>query len=119
MAAALPQQPAAQLTKASFWLARPPPAVYGGVWDVVCLAAVAAMGHGRRRMYAMSMGPPPPVPLHVSSARSAVARFWELLADFVALRCVPASWQARLPLAHPFIHFDAQAAAFRVHRPAP
>ena len=119
VAAALPQQPAAQLTKASFWLARPPPAVYGGVWDVVCLAAVAAMGHGRRRMYAMSMGPPPPVPLHVSSARSAVARFWELLADFVALRCVPASWQARLPLAHPFIHFDAQAAAFRVHRPAP
>ena len=110
---------AAPLPKASIWLGRPPPGVYRGVWEVVCLAAVAAMDHGRRRMFALSTGPPPPTPLHVSSSRSAVARFWEFLCDFTALRCVPVSWQSRLPLGHPFIHFDPAVPSFRVHRPAP
>ncbi|KAL4857964.1 hypothetical protein ACK3TF_001931 [Chlorella vulgaris] len=45
------------------WLADAPAGVYSGVWDVVSLAAVAAMGHGRRRMYAMSLAPPPLPPL--------------------------------------------------------
>ena len=118
--AAAAQQPLAPpLSKASIWLARPPATCYSGVWDVVCLAAVAAMDHGRRRMYALSTGPPPQTPLHVSSSRSAVARFWELLADFVALRCVPASWQDHCPLGHPFIHFDPATSQFAVHRPGP
>ena len=41
------------LPQRSIWLAAPPPAVHEGVWSVVCLAAVEAMDHGRRRMYAM------------------------------------------------------------------
>lgn len=114
-AAAEHQPAAAPVGKASIWLARCPPAVHRGVWDVVCLAAIAAMDHGRRRMYALSLGPPPPTPLVDCCARSASARFWELLTDFVALRCIPESWQ--LSPTHPFISFDPATAYFRVHRP--
>lgn len=118
-AAAQPHPGAAPpLARAALWLARPPPAVHRGVWEVVCLAAVAAMDHGRKRMYALSLGPPPETPLHVSSARSSVARFWDLLSDFVALRCAPDSWRERLTPTHPFIAFDPASSAFRVHRPA-
>jgi hypothetical protein len=31
------------------------------MWDVVSLAAVAAIDHGRRRMFAMSLAPPLPL----------------------------------------------------------
>jgi len=110
---------AAPLTKPNVWLARPPPAVYSGVWTVAVLAAVSAMDHGRRRMYALSTGPAPATPIHVICARSAVARFWALLADFVALRCAPASWQAHVPPGHPFIHFDPQSNSLAVHPPPP
>lgn len=112
--------PHQQLSKPNIWLARPPgAAVAGCVWDVVCLAAVTAMDHGRRRMYALSCGPPPAAPLHLTSARSAVARFWELLTDFVALRCVPASWRERAPPGHPFIHYDPASSGFLINYPAP
>ncbi|KAI3428647.1 hypothetical protein D9Q98_007470 [Chlorella vulgaris] len=108
----------APLAAAHIWLAAAPAGVYDGVWDVVSLAAVAAMDHGRRRMYAMSLAPPPLPPLVPVCLRSARARFWTLLTDFVALRCAPASWQAHLPPGHPFIYFDAAAAAFKVALPA-
>lgn len=117
-AAAAAQPHPTPLARAALWLARPPPAVHRGVWQVVCLAAVAAMDHGRKRMYALSSGPPPATPLHVSCARSSVARFWDLLSDFVALRCAPDSWRERLTPAHPFIAFDPATSTFRVHRPA-
>ncbi|KAL4859077.1 Retrovirus-related Pol polyprotein from type-2 retrotransposable element R2DM [Chlorella vulgaris] len=103
----------APLAAAHIWLAAAPAGVHGGVWDVVSLAAVAAMDHGRRRMYAMSLAPPPLPPLVPVCLRSARARFWTLLTDFVALRCAPASWQAHLPPGHPFIYFDAAAATFK------
>ena len=118
-AAAAAAQPLLEpLPRAAIWLARPPPAVHGGVWDVVCLAAVAAMDHGRKRMFALSSGPPPTTPLHISCAHSSVARFWDLLSDFVALRCAPDSWSEHLAPTHPFIAFDPAASSFRVHRPA-
>jgi len=110
--------PAAPLSKPSIWLARAPAAVHSGVWDVVSLSAIAAMDHGRRRMYALSLGPPPPTPLHITASRSAVARFWVLLTDFVAQRCSPASWRDTLPPGHPFICFDPASGTFVVNRPA-
>ena len=109
----------APLPKAAIWLARAPPAVHSGVWDVVCLAAVDAMDHGRRRMFALSTGPPPASPLHVICARSSVAHFWKLLADFAALRCAADAWRRQLPPAHPFLCFDPASSSFRVNRPAP
>eukprot|EP00887_Chlorella_sp_A99_P006692 scaffold3.g6692.t1 len=123
-AAAAARQPLpAPLAKANIWLARPPPAIHAGVWDIACLAAVAAMDHGRRRMYALSVAPPvpgaAPAPPHVVCARSAVARFWSLLADFVALRCAPRSWAPAVAPDHPFICYDPASSSFRVHRPTP
>ena len=91
----------APLSKAAIWLGRAPPAVHSGVWDVVCLATVTAMDHGRRRMYALSAGPPQATPIHVTCARSSVGTFWSLLADFVVLRCAPDTWRQQLPPAHP------------------
>ncbi|KAL4859076.1 hypothetical protein ACK3TF_000856 [Chlorella vulgaris] len=47
----------APLAAAHIWLPATPTGVYGGVWNVVSLAAVAAMDHGERRMYAeMGLG---------------------------------------------------------------
>ena len=48
--AAAPAPPPAPPTLADVWLARPPNGVHAGVWGVVCLAAVEAMDHGRRRL---------------------------------------------------------------------
>ena len=112
---------AAPISLDQLWLCRAPPSVYADVWQVVCLAAVAAMDSGRRRMYALSRGPaqPPPYPPSViaSSSRFAVARFWSLLADFVGLRRVPARWRPHCRPGHPFIYFDVAAGSFAVDRP--
>jgi hypothetical protein len=52
---ALPLPPHAQpLSRACMWLAKPPPAVpslHAGVWQVVCMAALSAMEHGRRQAW--------------------------------------------------------------------
>ena len=47
------------LTRSNLWLARPPPGIHRGVWDVTCLASLAAMDGGRRMMVARSMAAPP------------------------------------------------------------
>ena len=133
ISAALHGQPAAAAAAAvggappalpqhSIWLATPPPAVHEGVWSVVCLAAVEAMDHGRRRMHAMqhsAADPPPAASIVATCSRSAVARFWSLLADFAALRCAPAVWHVHCPPDHPFLFFDEAAGRFTVVHPAP
>lgn len=108
------------LPQRAIWLAQAPPAVHEGVWGVVCLAAVEAMDHGRRRMYAMRHTTavlPPPTAIVATCSRSAVARFWCLLADFAALRRAPASWRTHCPPGHPFLSFDAAAGRFTVALP--
>ena len=121
-AAITEHQPAAPpVTVAQLWLARPPPGVHAGVWQVVCLAAVAAMDSGRRRMYVLNLGPanPPPHPptIVATCARFAVARFWSNLADFVGLHRVPRRWRPHCPAGHPFIFFDHAAGYFAAARP--
>ena len=108
----------AALTPAAIWLARPPPGVHGGIWDVVCLSAVAAMDHGRSRMYQLDSGPASTVPTPLLASRSAVACFWRLLTDFVSLRSLPQSWSIHAPHGHPFIHFHPASASFVLNLPA-
>jgi hypothetical protein len=36
----------------------------------------------------------------------AVLRFWELLADFVAMQAAPSSWRVAVPVDHPFLRSD-------------
>ena len=48
--------------------------------------------------------PPPPVDMQVSiAAKVAVATFWDMLNDFVALRKDPPTWRQALPRNHPLI----------------
>jgi hypothetical protein len=69
---------------------------------------------GWRRMHNSEL-PGPALALALS--RSAVARFWELLADFCAVRAAPPAWQPHLGPAHPFFGFDRCSATWRVQRP--
>ena len=123
------QQPSRQ----QLWLMRHPAGVHAGVWDAVCLAALAAMDGGRRQLAARllqarqaadrpsgSRHPPPPPPLSAqlvpAAQRHAVARFWDLLQDLCTVGTAPAAWQQQLPAAHPFICWDAEAHRLRLHR---
>jgi hypothetical protein len=47
-----------RLTPQHLWLAQPPPTIHAGVWEAVCLAAVAAMDGGRRLMTARQLATP-------------------------------------------------------------
>jgi hypothetical protein len=38
--------------------------------------------------------------------QQAVLRFWELLADFVAMEAAPAHWRVAVPGDHPFLRSD-------------
>jgi len=105
----------APVPRAAVWLARAPSGVYSGVWDVVCLAAISAMEHGRRLLWALSSGPPPTTPLTVTAAHAARTRFWSRLSDFVALRTAPASWLEHCPPGHPFIHLDPTSGSLTLH----
>ena len=113
---------AAPATRADLWLAHPPPAVHAGTWQVVCLAAIAAMDGGRRYMYAQLHGPaqpPPYIPdIIAGSTRFAVARFWLLLGDFVGLCRVPRRWCTACPPGHPFISYHPGSHRWTVDRPA-
>jgi len=100
------------------WLCRTPPGIHAGVWDLVCLAAIAAMDHGRRTLYALSTGPPPEAPLSAIAGRSACARFWSHLTDFMAFSCAPPGWRNHCPTGHPFIHVDPATNNLAVHCPA-
>ena len=103
--------------RAAVWLLSPPAGsdVHEGVWVLVCLAAVAAMEHGRARLWALrtaarragggGLGPAGgPLPPAVVSGvgRSAAAHFWHTLHDFVmAGPSVLPHWE--LPQGHPFV----------------
>ena len=109
----------ATTSRPAVWLCRAPAGVHSGVWALVCLAAVDAMDHARRVMYALSTGPQPDAPLYAIAGRSAVVRFWSHLADFLALDCVPPAWRASCPAGHPFFHTDPASGAFALNHPAP
>ena len=123
------QQPSRQ----QLWLMRHPAGVHAGVWDAVCLAALAAMDGGRRQLAARLLQarqaadgpsssrhppPPPPTPAQLVPAaqRHAVARLWDLLQDLCTVGTAPAAWQQQLPAEHPFICWDVEAHRLRLHR---
>ena len=125
-----------QPTRLQLWLMRRPPRVHAGVWDAVCLAALAAMDGGRRQLSARTLHahevgsrpsssrhppppPPPPAQLAAAAQRHAVARFWDLLQDLCAVGTLPAAWRSEVPASHPFVRWDAGAQRWRVHRLPP
>ena len=117
------------VTRADLWLAEPPSGgsrVHEQVWLVVCLAALSAMDYGRRRLVALHLAAQPqrdsqgltqlslydawgraaPAPAQSivdQAGRSAVARFWALVADFASVRILPRGGQSIPEAGHPFL----------------
>ena len=85
------------------WLVVPPTGVRPCVWDVVALAAVAALEKGRQRMF---RGGAPASPLSraqlVGVGSAVVADFWARVASFAALGIAPDGW-ATVPAVPPFL----------------
>jgi hypothetical protein len=94
---------------------------HAAVWALVCLAAVAAMDHGRAFLWLLhlqagrSRDPLPPQQVARVCA-SAVAHFCRALHDFAAHGDAPARlWQ--LPPGHPFLDQAPGAERLRVRLP--
>jgi hypothetical protein len=123
--ALLPATPV--ISRASVWLCQPPAGLHIGVWRVVCLAALSAMEHGRRKLWRFGVeaaearkaaaaarqrtledvwGLPPPAaaPCPVARASSrAVTDFWGRLTSFATTRSAPACWMEPVGVDHPFL----------------
>jgi hypothetical protein len=85
------------------WLADAPPGLHPAVWDVVALAAVAALERGRQRMYNVwDTRTALPRARLVSIAAEVVADFWARLASFASLGIAPRDWHS-VPPGHPFL----------------
>jgi hypothetical protein len=97
------------LRRVHLWLARcPSAAMHAGVWDVVCLAAISAMGAGARRLR-----------LHGSAlgaGRVAVHEFWAALDDFCVVGTVPEEWREAVHAA-PLHPLEPREAAVVVNTP--
>jgi len=129
-----------EVGRAHLWLARPPPcpgpagggAAHAGLWAVVCLAALCAMrqSFGRdaravlRTACRLEDGELPPLPGEPGSAQAvlvagAVARFWDLLAEFCEVAKVPEDWVDALKSwhGHPFFQLNGERLVLRP-RPA-
>jgi hypothetical protein len=100
------------ITIQNLWLCEAPEGVHAGVWDVVCIAAIAAMDSARRRMDAARIDAkrqgllrmPQDVPSQAS--RQATTRFWNLLQDYCTLATAPPEWQEQVTQGHPFFYWE-------------
>jgi len=96
--------PTATVSCASLWLAVKPAAnVHTLVWDLVCLAAVHAMEHGRAAAWAVSRDLTAMDLVRQVAARSAVGAFWSALTDFAATLKVPRQARTTALTHQPFI----------------
>jgi hypothetical protein len=125
LAAVLP--PAVTLKCAHVWLldSPAPSQAIPKVWALACMVAIEAMSFGRKALWALHyeevgqspvdgaqtlitdhfqvvVGGRPTVSIVQRASRRAVAWFWCLLQDFVALQDVPLSW-GDVPSSHPFV----------------
>ena len=100
-------------SQSSVWLLIPPSqAPCHQAWSIVGLAALAAMEHGRRLLWATSHGTSWPLPTSAagvleaavaSIGRAAAAHFWQLLHDFADDCPEPPPHWSPLPNLHPFL----------------
>lgn len=99
-----------------------PPRIHQGVWDIVSLAACAAMDRGRRHWVHRLLSATPSSPVsrgpalaaHASSV--AISTFWEVLQD-ACFAPLPLDWRVQVGATHPFIRWDTAAERWAVSRP--
>ncbi len=115
----IPPSPAASHASAS----SPLPQLHEGAWQLVSLAALAAMDHGRRLMHRrLHFDTPSFSPGHALAgiaARSAVARFWDLLQELCSSGALPMRWRTSIPSCHPYIQWCPSSLRWRVAFGAP
>lgn len=113
------QPPQRRLRATDVWLMLDQPGVDRGVWQLVCMSAIAAMDYGRRRAACCILHNERPQQagpqLAQQMQRAAVARFWVTLAIFCTLSAIPVQWQ-RTAAGGPFISFDQQQQQWAVVR---
>jgi hypothetical protein len=93
-----------QLSRNHLWLVNPPDGVKGVVWDIVCLAAIAALERGRQYLYKhRNEGAAPDIvnlaTVHVESS------FWERLTSFATVGGNIKGWES-VGEDHPFLCVD-------------
>ena len=94
---------------------KPVHSLHQSIWDLVCLAAIAAMDRGRAFLFKkVQTGTMPGPELGAAAGRKVVADFFGNLADFCGLKVAPAIWQTLVPENHPFITFDSDTGQWRV-----
>ena len=103
------------VSRDALWLVRCPDGLDQEVWDVVCLAALSAIEHGRRYLKAGGRPHGPEASLVQRACAASVADFWGRLSGFVALGRTPDSW-AGVPPDHPFVG-RAPSGRLLVNRP--
>jgi hypothetical protein len=102
LAAALGMSASPEVQRPQLWLVFPPPGIHPRVWDVVALAALAALERGRQHMYRGGASPTPLTrPQLIGIGADVVADFWARVASYAALGLVPAGWES-VPADHPF-----------------
>ena len=120
------QQPAAaagtQLTAVDVWLVKKPAGVFVGIWQLVCMAALAAMDHARKVAFARQQeaGAQPAQPgaeYAAALGRRSVGWFWGQMAEFCALGMAPAAWRSAA-VHGPFIRYSRQSQRWEVARSA-
>ena len=84
--------------RANVWLMQPPRGVHQDLWDIVCLAGVAAMDYGRRLLY----HPAAPEQRRAAAPAHAAARFWALLTQYCEIHA-PRNWLGSALDNQPFI----------------
>ena len=105
------------LTAAEVWLCRPPVGVLPWLWQLVCMAAIAAMEFGRRGAARLQLSEPPTSAeaALIIMGRSAEARLWELLAEAASGHKLPTQQSGQQ---QPFLQFDSEKKAWRPRRAA-
>ena len=112
------------LSPAQLWLATPPLGVHQGVWEVVCLAGLAAMDSGPRLVEARRRQPPHttallPRPAHPGCGSPLCGRFWALSHDCCAAGSVPTGWRSKVQSTGPFLRWHSQTQRWQPTRSSP
>lgn len=92
----------ATVLRAQIWLLELPPDTHQAVWDVVGLAAITALEHGRRALYRCRGEMQDRAAAVAHAIVLTKAEFWARLTNYATLGIPPRNWR-EVPVGHPFL----------------